>query len=634
MPVYHSGQIIKEARIRKHLTRERLLYESDLMDISLHRLEKGEQVPRPKTRDKLRSALLLPADGFLCTHLENQPMGAYVLRDKLIHMLYEGDIHESSIILTELESMEGFDQGLNRQFILSQKAALMNLMGHEPQDILSVIFAGLFITMDEFDENEIGNTALFLEESNLLHTLAHVRVRMGNTASAIYMLDAVWKDLSRAPSCDRENSMRLIHVLKSLAVYLLDFRDYVRAQAICDIGVALSAERVSGKLIPEFLYTKALALAKTGGDPRRHLQEAYFGQLLLRKTEQAQEIYTAAKNLGIHIETHGADKIPFPESPKKPYTWGDLSPYGTIGEMISTARKQSGINLNGLSKGICNTTTLFRIEKGKLEGNYRLIEPLMQRLGRDINMYCNFFLHRGEYEEIQMRDEMISLLTSQQFTKAADLLSKLESRPTFTKGVNLQFVLATKAMIYASNGGASHPRYREMILAAIAITQPDFNEFELETFFLTYNESMLINMLAGYYSSSGSLERAAKIFEGLIQNISEKRLDETEKAKEYAMFCYNYSTCLGKLGRHEEALQTIEDGEGFECSHNHFLMLPGLAFNKAYNLIMLGESSAAEPYVALAYYGFSIFKDNNENANNMLSMISCFARVNMGITIE
>ena len=52
-----------------------------------------------------------------------------------------------------------------------------------------------------------------------------------------------------------------------------------------------------------------------------------------------------------------------------------------IGEYIRTQREAKEINQDDLCRGICNRSTLSRIERGRQEPSYYTLKVLLQRLG-------------------------------------------------------------------------------------------------------------------------------------------------------------------------------------------------------------------------------------------------------------
>ena len=182
--------------------------------------------------------------------------------------------------------------------------------------------------------------------------------------------------------------------------------DYNSAITYCDEGINISATHARGKLMPDFLYNKALAGCKLGRTDRVLFQKSYFGYMLLYKAEKAQQVLASALKHNAGFDTYGTENLDCPQLVKIPYKWGSIPECKTLGEMIRLLREQAKLSQGALCRGICDKPTLSRIENNEIEGNLDIIAPIMQRLGRDVYMYCNFFLRRKDFDEELLRQKI------------------------------------------------------------------------------------------------------------------------------------------------------------------------------------------------------------------------------------
>jgi transcriptional regulator with XRE-family HTH domain len=277
---------------------------------------------------------------------------------------------------------------------------------------------------------------------------------------------------------------------------------------------------------------------------------------------------------------------------------------------------QAGLSLKELCHGICSESTLYRIEKGVngiKQPSVYLLEALMQRLGRSIDLYFDTFMSVSDFNEKQMRNEIIVLLTLRKYDEAENLLEQLQAKANYQTGINLQFILSSKSTIVAAKEGHEQ-HYIDLVNRAIKITIPDFDEREIERYRLTYIEITLINKLATHSAENNKALHTAKIYEQLRNSINRFYLDEREKLKTYIMILYNYSKCLGLMKRYDEALEIIAEGEMLSSQSERLTMLPGLMLNKACDYFELGKIDESLPYFALYYYGCEIVeKRKNQN---------------------
>jgi len=454
----------------------------------------------------------------------------------------------------------------------------------------------------------------------------------GDHAAAIRIIESIISGLIDLPRANRDKERQYAPLLLSLSSFLIHTGEYDRALEACELGAEYSAIRKHGQLNPEFELNKAYALHGLNrlDECRASLQHAYFGNMLLRESEKAKEIITRARVcFGIEFDLYGANKLNFEHQPKIPSNRGSPVICNSFGTMIGISRTKLNLSLEQLSRGICNKTTLMRIEQNEVQGSIFTLETIMQRLGRDMNLYNNYFLSKEDFIAIQLRDEINVQFDKRDFENAKIILDVLETMKAFLlHNVNVQFVKMAKALLFASNHTEPHPEFLNMLVDALKLTCPDFNECDIEEYYLTFNEIALINQYAAYFGDTGDPSRASKIYGQLYRNVVGKYNDEVEAARVYSIVMFNYSMSLGREGRYDEALSVINEAENFERNRGRLIELPGFAFNKAYVLFMLNKGIDSTPYYAMAYYGTSMFSQFGQE--DYLSIIRATVENHLG----
>jgi len=615
MPRYQTAQLVYKLRERTGLARaamhEIMLKAGKFDETSLRRIEGDKQHPRRETFEMLMKTIDLPQERFIYPLVEDQPMKAIIQCDYLNQALDSGDTKRAEIILAKLEKMKGFDSGAYLQFVLSKKARLWEQQGKPSTQIVPLIEAGMAETFEKFDENDINGIVFVLEEPELLHTRARLYARDGSLGDAIRILESMKSNLAGMPIADREKQWQFTPVLLSLSRCLMQAGDYYGVIEACDTGAEYSAIRRQGRHNPEFEFYKALAYQGIGrtAECRPHLKRAYFGHMLLGETGKAQHVLATAREVFyIDFDLFGVDQMERARQQNDIYCRGGVVDCGSLGSMINAMRDNAGLSLDELCQGICNKSTLLRIENDELPGYIFTLEAIMQRLGRDINIFSNFFLSKSDFISMQLRDQAEEMLIAQRYSEAGILLKELESMRQFVKNnVNKQFIETGKALIHAFRHASPPPEFPEMLLNALRITYPKFTELNIKQNPLTYNEIFIINAYAGYYKDIGDASRAADIYERLLRNLNERYVDEVAKARMYSTIVLNYSSCLGRKEDRYEALAVIEEGMKIEQKHQRLTMLPGLSFNKGYNMLKMGRDKESIPHFALAYYSATMF---------------------------
>jgi transcriptional regulator with XRE-family HTH domain len=623
-------------RERVGMERKTLLRMTEFDERNLRRIENEEQHPKPETLEKLISTIDFPTKGFIHSILDYQPMEVCLLCDRLTQVLDIGDTVTAEDIITKLEALSGFDTGICYQFILSKKALLWEQQGKPVCSIISLIDEGISITFENFDECNIEDKVLILEELELLHTKARIYAKSNNIDAAIRLLDDMVSNLDKLPSADREKERQYAPVLLSLSKYLLKSGDYNKVLEICELGAEYSASRKHGQLNPNFEFIKAYALLSLNrvSECKAPLQHAYFGYILLGEIDKANDVLTQAMDdFGIRFNLYGVDKLELPRQQRIPYDRGEPVDCYSIGTMISALRKKAGLTLKQLCRGICDKSTLSRIEQDISQGSYFTLEAIMQRLGRDINLYNNFFLSKKDFIAVQLRDRIILLISEYDHTGAAILLKQFSQIENINQqNVNRQFLKMIEALLFSINHEEPHPDTPSMLLEALRITYPKFDERDIDKHPLSYYEIWILNQYACYFMDVHDFSKAALVFRRLHFILNSRYIDYFEKARMYTTVLFNYSSCLGRAERWNEAITILSDGENFDRNHNRLIDLPGLTFNKGYIMMMQGAVEKSIPYIALAFYGSSMFSKSGQES--YLPIICSFIKEHTGIVFD
>ncbi|MCL2426384.1 MAG: transcriptional regulator [Oscillospiraceae bacterium] len=618
MSKYSTGSLVNALRERLGLEREAILELSLLDDSSLRRIESEKQNPKIETFEVLIKAVNIPPDGFIYSKLGSQPMEANFLYNQLSKALELNDINKAEKIIAKLEYMPGFDSGIPLQFMLSKKAHLWDLHGKPPKQIIPIIDEAIGETFQNVDINTLESKVLILEEPELLHTKAKVYVKMGELDRAVKILEQMVSGMKNVPVADEYKEKQYAPLLLTLSNLLIKTGDYSKVLEVCDIGAEYSAKQRRGQMNPDFEVNRAKALFALDRtvECKGSLKQAYFGYMLLGEVDKAQNVLTIAQNnFNIEFNLYGVDKIITSQQGRISYLQEEAISCNNLGEMIRILRDRANLSLSQLSEGICNKSTLMRIEKGELNVNYFILEAIMQRLGRNISQYINFFLKRDEFIAIQLRDKINICIAEWRFTEASILINEFEKNKTVRKtNVLRQFVEMTRAILLNGANSGSHPDFPDMLLNALKITYPQFDECKIDRYYFTFTEVAIINQYAGHFGEIGDLKRSTSIYDRLRRNLSNKIFDEDEKTRLFSTIMFNYSTMLGRMEDYEGALTIIDEGERFERNLGCLIQLPSFAYNKGFNLFESGKKAECIPYFALAYYGTSLFGKHGQNS--------------------
>ena len=619
MPVLKTSEIVKRVRERRGWSQRRLQDTlGEEIGVSISRLERDKLHPSAMIIESIGYVMKTPFEQFIYPMLDSQPMNVYVWSYDLVSSLDIGDLVEAERLLRQLKAAPGFNKPINVQFTLCQEARLQYEKGKDTKNIRVLIDRGIRLTLENYDRRKLGETILVFEEPALFRLMAMVYAKEGKFEEAVVILTGLSESLMKLPSDDREKETLLAPVLLNLAECQLKTREFSKMLETCNKGLEISATRCVGRYTDELLYLKALCLWNMGekSECKRNLRFAFFIFELLHKRDRALEVLGKANELGLVFETYGVENIVYIQNSRLPYKRDDLVAAPSIAGMIKAVRKHKGLKQADLYQGICSKKQYVDMENGKVEPKIIFIEPILQRLGRDINHYCRFFLSSRDFEERGKREKLHLLLINRKHEDAEKMYCELKNLEGFKKGTNLQFIKATEATLHVIKYGNTR-KYKELLLEALRITRPEFDIHEIGKYPITHYESVLIKQVASYFVVSvdeKSLEKAEKIFEQLLRKIREQFTDETEQARHYATLCYSYAQCLRQMNKTSKANSVIEDAVSFERNHERLLMLPSLICLYSSNLIRKQMNEESIPFLALAYYGCLVFSDYGKNA--------------------
>lgn len=636
MPSYSKATLVNVLRERVGLERSAMQRFSQLDERSIIRIEKEQHTPTTNSFECLMKAVDLPLSGFIYPKLDDISMEGLILCDMLTQSLDIGDILQAKKLLEKVGRIPACGDGIYRQFFLCKEAHILALQNAPTEQIFPLIDEAMAITYENFDENDVGNRAMVLEEPELLHIKARLYSKSGNLQRAIALLERMKMSMHILPASDKEKERRFIPILLTLSEYLLQDGRFTEALEASELGFEYSAIRKHGACCPEFEMNTARALQGLGrsSECRKRLQHAFFGFMLLGDVEKANSVIDETLNkFGLEFELYGVDKLGIAQCQKRPCNRGEPVNCDSLGAMIAMLRKEAGLSLDKLCNGIYNRSTMLRIEQGTSPGQLFSMEAIMQRLGRDIGLYQDFFLSRNEFISLQLRDRITSLIAKRQFNDASNLvveLAKIEG--VSSNSIIRQFIEKAQVIIMTELGCLTYSDAMDKMLEALRVTSPKFQVNEIGKYPLSHNEISILSLYAAYASSAGNLSETLNTYKRLVNLLNEQYKDEAEKARIFSATLFNYSTYLGRAERRQEALLAVAEGEYFAKARGHLYILPNYAFNKGYNIYKIGDAEKSLPLFALANYGASMFSQHGKKAH--LDITRKFVYESFGIVFD
>lgn len=303
-----------------------------------------------------------------------------------------------------------------------------------------------------------------------------------------------------------------------------------------------------------------------------------------------------------------------------------------IGEYIKRKREEQKIKQDELCYGICDRSTLSRIERGKQEPSYYILKALLQRLGISEDR-CQILMGAQEFEIAELQKEIVADNVRHDFSSALKKICRLEELYQSAENPLLrQFILRVRALAgYEKNGERldyDNPTQRKMLIHALELTCPGISMENMGSFLLGEDEAKIINQIAITYSEEGNRRQAIEIYRQLIRYVQSHFAGCEIGQVMLPLTAYNYSKVLGMEGRYEEAIEIAELGRRCCVRHNKCRFLGGLLLNIACCLHELGEDEKSRELLIDSYYTSKAMERVKS-----CEVIKQYAKENLGIEV-
>ena len=222
----------------------------------------------------------------------------------------------------------------------------------------------------------------------------------------------------------------------------------------------------------------------------------------------------------------------------------------SLGCYIKLLREEQGISCEELCRGLCNRSTLYRIESGEQQPSLFVASQLLQRLGMDEGVPM-LPLGPQDFEISNLQKEIISLNAQSRFAEALEKIARLENLVAPQDKLAQQFILRAKALAgYERDGKCcpyDYPTQRQMLMKALDMTHPNFDLGKFERCLLSVEDVKSLNQIAITYSETGERRFAIRIYEQLLRYTKRRLFNNEALFSVLPMLCYNYSRLLGRL---------------------------------------------------------------------------------------
>lgn len=229
-----------------------------------------------------------------------------------------------------------------------------------------------------------------------------------------------------------------------------------------------------------------------------------------------------------------------------------------IGEIIRQKRTELGLKQCQLCEGICEPTTMSRIESGKQMPGLNTLKNLLQRLGLSDERYYAL-VSKNEMQIADLQTEIVSANVFKDPQRGLPKIAELEELADPDDHLLHQFILRSKVLLGKKENGQIIPyTYEEkldMLFKAIRLTVPNFDIDAIADGLYSVDEAKVINQIATVYSNHGENQKAIHIYDQLLQYIKKHFQNILQSGGLLPLVAFNYARELDLVEHYEQAIE-------------------------------------------------------------------------------
>lgn len=284
-----------------------------------------------------------------------------------------------------------------------------------------------------------------------------------------------------------------------------------------------------------------------------------------------------------------------------------------IGEVIKRKRKELGLTQEELCEGICEPSTISRIESGKQVPAKNKLDALLQRLDLPGDRYYAL-LSKNELEISNLQSQVISSNVSNNNRDGLQYLEKLEGIISEDDHLIKQFILRSKVALGYLDGedirSYAFDEKEKMLFEAIYLTVPKFDIEEIDKNYYTVEEIKIINQIALNYSDAGQNKKAIDVYNQLLKYIEKHLMNLKESNGLVILISYNCSRSLYLEKRYEESIGVANLGLEVSIQERCSSYLGGFLSVLGHAFYAEGRLEESKKYFYQSFYIYSVLHDD------------------------
>ena len=268
-----------------------------------------------------------------------------------------------------------------------------------------------------------------------------------------------------------------------------------------------------------------------------------------------------------------------------------------VGMLIGNLRKARKMTQEQLAEGICDRSTITKIEKGTRKPDWFTFRNIMYRLGEEPEEFFSSYADKNEMLVLEKHRALNDSLWKFDYKGLKIELDELEKNPLFAppreksvkKTLGYLIFLRFKACLHQQGEYKDPPLALKYILEAIKYTRPDFAIDKIPDYFLAPDEFHLLNTFASILRDTEGMSAAINVWLKLKDNYERGYALNQKTRIAYRDLVVNISISLKLSGRYEECLEMATEGIATSQKNDDMRAYSRFLYQKAFCLMKLGK---------------------------------------------
>ncbi len=551
------GQYIGQVRVYKGISLE-LLSKGLCTPAYLCRVESGRREADKLLTDALLQRLGSPTELFWRL-LDQDEFQQWQRRQDILTYLRRGDITSAQTGIAAYRAKTP----LERQFLQTTEINLRALRGARAAELRDRTLSVLQLTQPAFEKCEIEELVLSQAEGYLLLAYLEQEERLNGP-------DAV------------ENSYRALLRLLRRSYYDTRERVYLFPYVACHM---IEIEYRRGQLFSALSLCED-TLAELSSEGRLYAYESLLAWKI-RLLDASGMDASAPRKLLEWL------RVLRPSCPKHPQMLIPFVERGCVcclNQVIRDRRELLGLSQEELAAGVCDISTLSRIETWKSTPQKRVRRLLLQKLHMSGERYDSEIIPE-RHDDYILRSEIDRAHDLGEYDREARLLAGLRRRICHTD-TNLQFLEQRDSRLLALGTGKADPPITPseelaMLKVSLRRTLPLRVE-KIHTWpvsSLSINEVLLLLNISLRFKEEGQPQIALSIAQYVLECLNHMNLGNVCCNEELnTLACLNVLRYLGDCGRYDESNHLAWVCVSQESQRNRIVQTAKILYNIAWNL--------------------------------------------------